>query len=438
MGKLVNDRKDQDLPKPNAAHEKVMNRIKIAFFVASTMLVFLLMTAPVLAQGSIDAESRLRHGISLFARGRIDDAIEEFQKIITVRPEYVPAYVNLGSAYRQKGQFEKALAVLGKAKEVDPKNAVVHSQVGAVYLDLGKFDDAAKAYGTAIEIDPADADALANLGLALAQDGKIQGALPYFKKSLYLNPNSPSTRKSLGYAYSLVKNWHAAIDELLRARALDAADPGVEKTLSAILRKALNDLDAARRDDPKDPRAHYYYAYAAAAKGNWQEALDEIDKGIELNGLDSTFLKAKGLFSLELGKLKQAEAAYHACIEKDASDWDCYKSLAVVYIRMGKPEQGLEAALRAAELNPDAIGVQAVLGIAYAKNNAQEKALAAFQRAVSLGGSNPLLYFDLAVTNFVLREYDASWEYARRAEYLGYPKGSPLIKMLKDVSQEPN
>lgn len=314
--KLLNDHKNRNFFKFSAACGKVMNMIKIAFFVASTVLVFLLLTAPVavLAQGPIDAESRLKHGMSLLARGRIDDAVEEFQKIITVRPEYVLSYVNLGFAYRQEGQFEKALTALRKAKEIDPKNPAVHSQLGAVYLDFGNFDDAAKAYLTTTEINPADADALANLGLDLAQDGKIQSALPYFRKSLSLNPNSPSTRKSLGYAYSLVKNWHAAIDELLHARALDAADPGVEKTLSAILREALNDLDAARRADPKDAYAHYYYAYAVASKGNWQEALDEIDKGIALNGQDSAFLKAKGLFSLELEKLKQTEAAYHACI----------------------------------------------------------------------------------------------------------------------------
>jgi tetratricopeptide (TPR) repeat protein len=417
-----------------------MNRIRIVFFGTSTILVLLLLTAPVpvLAQGSIDAENRLKHGISLMARGRIDDAVEEFQKIITVSPEYIPAYVNLCFAYRQKGQFEKALAVLGKAKELDPKNFAVHSQLGAVFLDLGKFDDAAREYRTAIEIDSANADALANLGLALAQDGRIQNALPYFGKSLSLNPNSPSTRKSLGYAYALVKNWHAAIDELLRARACDSAYPGVEETLSEVLQKALKDLDTARRNSPTDPRTHYYYAYAVASNGKWQEALDEIGKGIELNGLGSAFLKAKGFFYLKQEKLKQAEAAYRACIEKDASDWDCYKTLSVVYIKMDEPKQGLEAALRASELNPDVIGVQAALGAAYANNYAQEKALAAFQRAVSLGGSNPTLYFYLAVTNFRLHKYDASWEYARRAEYLGYPEGSILIKMLKDVSPEPN
>jgi tetratricopeptide (TPR) repeat protein len=417
-----------------------MNRIRTTFFGASTILVFLLLSTlvPLLAQGLIDAERQLKHGISLMARGRIDNAVEEFLKIILVNPDYIPAYVNLCSAYRQKGHFEKALAVLGKAKELDPKNFAVHFQLGAVYLDVDKFYDAAKEFRTAIEINPTDADALANLGLALAQDGNIQNALPYFRKSLSINPNSPSTRKSLGYAYALVKNWHAAIDELLRARACDAAYPGVEETLCAILQKALKDLDAARRNNPRDPRAHYYYAYAVASNGKWQEALDEIEKGIELNGLDSDFLKAKGLFYLKQEKLKQAEAAYRACIEKDASDWDCYKTLSIVYIRMDKPKQGLEAALRAIDSNPNVIGVQAALGVAYAENYAQEKALAAFQRAVSLGGSNPTLYFNLAVTNFLLYKYDASWEYARRAEYLGEPEGSILIKILKDVSPEPN
>jgi len=68
------------------------------------------------------------------------------------------------------------------------------------------------------------------------------------------------------------------------------------------------------------------------ANGKWQEALDEIEKGIELNGLDSAFLKAKGLCYLKQEKLKQAEAAYRACIEKDVSDWDCYKTLSVLKI----------------------------------------------------------------------------------------------------------
>jgi len=62
------------------------------------------------------------YGESLFAEGKLSEAISVFFKATKVDPENATAHNNLGVLYWQKGEDEKALVHFGKAMEIDPGN----------------------------------------------------------------------------------------------------------------------------------------------------------------------------------------------------------------------------------------------------------------------------------------------------------------------------
>jgi len=81
---------------------------------------------------------------------------------------------------------------------------------------------------------------------------------------------------------------------------------------------------------------------------------------------------------------------------------------------------------------------QANLGIAYFENSEYQKSIESFKKALSLSGKGHLkIDYNLAVAYFELQIYDMAWRHARRAEGMGNPKASGLIKDLKRVSKEP-
>lgn len=55
-------------------------------------------------------------------------------------PEYVPAWVNLGSGLKGIGKAEEAKAAFLRALELDPKNAAAAFNLGILYLDVSGFE----------------------------------------------------------------------------------------------------------------------------------------------------------------------------------------------------------------------------------------------------------------------------------------------------------
>jgi len=389
------------------------------------------------AEGTAEADAQMKHGQSLVEKGRLDEAVAQFQKTAEAYPAYAPAWVNLGTARYQKKQLDEAIAAFQKAIGLDPSSTIAHTNLGNAYMDAGRLDDAIAEHKKVLELDPDSTNALVNVGVALGAKGDLDGAVQYFTKAISKDPSSLLARKNLGFAYSKTKKWTAAVDELLVAQDIDASYPGVEETLQATLGEAFADFKERAKEESSDPRAHYYYAYALAYRKKLGDAIDEIDKGIGLATSKAEFFKARGLFYWKWNKPAKAEVAYRECIAQDASSWACHARLTETYTSSGKLKEAIDTASRAAEKNPTSASIQERLGVAYALDGQQEKALDAFLKAVSLGAASPILYFDIAATSFNLKSYDRSWKYARKASAMGHPRGKDLINLLSKVSQEP-
>ena len=64
-------------------------------------------------------EDALKKGVDFTRHDKLDEAIAEFNKIITANPKSANAYYNLGFAYDKKGDLDKAVYNFSKAIEAD-------------------------------------------------------------------------------------------------------------------------------------------------------------------------------------------------------------------------------------------------------------------------------------------------------------------------------
>ncbi len=120
----------------------------------------------------------------------MDAAISAYHSAYILTPKDIDIYINLGSAFYEKGEYDNALTVYRRAIELEPYNAKIHCNLGYLYWGKGEIDEAIKSYETAIKYDKMYDIAYNNLGVIYLDDlGRVQKAIELFEEAVKYNPN---------------------------------------------------------------------------------------------------------------------------------------------------------------------------------------------------------------------------------------------------------
>jgi hypothetical protein len=76
-------------------------------------------------------------GLALYEKGKMEEAINHYNKAILMAPRYAYAYNNRGTAYAQLGQYQSALDDLNKAIHLKPDYAFAYNNRAMVYFYEG-------------------------------------------------------------------------------------------------------------------------------------------------------------------------------------------------------------------------------------------------------------------------------------------------------------
>jgi tetratricopeptide (TPR) repeat protein len=154
-------------------------------------------------------------------KGMTDLAIENFEKCLSLNPDYVDAYINLGEIYAKKGDLDKAEKALEEAIVRDPKRTSAFINLGAVYDLKKEFRKAAEVLIKALNIDPGKVNAYLNLGVVFAKMGKIKKAIEAFEEGLRRDPKNVSIMNNLAVIYFQMKKIEEAEKMLKKALEID-------------------------------------------------------------------------------------------------------------------------------------------------------------------------------------------------------------------------
>ena len=62
-------------------------------------------------------------GVTLKDQGKLDEAIEAYNKCISLKPDYADAYYNMGNALKDQGKLDEAIEAYNKALSLKPDYA---------------------------------------------------------------------------------------------------------------------------------------------------------------------------------------------------------------------------------------------------------------------------------------------------------------------------
>ncbi len=121
--------------------------------------------------------------------GDFDAAIQEYSKVVELRPDLPEAYNNLGVAQKRKGDLIGAAHSFDKAIELKPDYSAAISNRGWVLAAQNQWSGARREFERALAINPADDGALYGLSEALREAKDYAGAQKVLSQLIARSPN---------------------------------------------------------------------------------------------------------------------------------------------------------------------------------------------------------------------------------------------------------
>jgi protein O-GlcNAc transferase len=217
-------------------------------------------------QAAALAQAALQHQRA----GRLQPAVEHYERARQLAPAGAGLLCNLGEAYRALGQKTEALQILRQACSLAPEAAAIHFNVGLVLDQLGRFGEAAEAYARAVELEPSLANAAVFLLQALRDDAQLERAARVYDELQAQVPESADLHRAIGNVLADLFRIDEALPHFLEALELEPRSGELWTDYAAALvergevREAVVALRRALELEPTLVRAHSSLVYLLA------------------------------------------------------------------------------------------------------------------------------------------------------------------------------
>jgi tetratricopeptide (TPR) repeat protein len=331
------------------------------------------------AQEPTPAEAILRHAIELHQAGDVEHAIPEYRAYLEQNPDNVVARSNLGAALSRAGRYEEAIAEYTHALKREGNNAAIQLNLALAYYKAAQIPVAAEHLAAIVAKQPHNRQAillLADCDLQLDENKRVIELLRPLEQQ---SPDDLSIAYLLGTAY--IRDKQPALGQGLVDRILrngDSAEArlllGTTKMNAQEFSDAMVDLKKAVELNPRLPDVYSYYGLGLLATGDMAGAADAFRKELEFNpndfvsnlqlGVvlkqDQQYDQARSYFERALrvrpgdpgvryqlatldlvtGAIDRARAMLEELIQESPQFVEAHVSLATVYYRLKRKEDG--------------------------------------------------------------------------------------------------
>jgi tetratricopeptide (TPR) repeat protein len=120
--------------------------------------------------------------------GQLDIAVQNYEKALSIKPDYAKAHYNLGSALQELGKLHDSVKSYENSIALEPENAQAHNNLAIVLRELDQLEEAEASCRKAIVLDPEYAEAYSSLSIILYANGDLNSALESIEKAYSIKP----------------------------------------------------------------------------------------------------------------------------------------------------------------------------------------------------------------------------------------------------------
>ncbi|CAL1546804.1 unnamed protein product [Lymnaea stagnalis] len=308
-----------------------------------------------------------------------------------VAPSHLNAYLNLANLVsKDPSRLAEADQLLRQAITMRADFVEAYINLGDIQVKLGKLDDAKLTYEAALRQDPKNSDLYYNLGVVLLEQNQTRAARKNFELALQFNPD----------------HWQSLYNSAILMQ--EGGDPR-ERDL------AMQRLERLKLQKGEDPKVYFNYAMVAMDEQKFDLAEKNFRKAIELDPMFRSALfnlalmlvnnlqrpldavpvlnqllehypdHDKGLIlmgDVNVNTLKDLDAAeknFNSILSRNPSNSQAMHNLCVVYVERGDLLRAEKCLLHTQQLDPNAQYIQDHLKIVRNKIAEVKKRMAAEQ-----------------------------------------------------------
>ncbi len=304
-------------------------------------------------------ESRANLGAALAGLGFYDEAIGEYKIALKSAPSNPGIGFNLALAYYKSGDFGAA------GREFAALRALVGSQpnvdllLGDTYLQLGENLRVIQLLTPSAEKAPDDLGIAYVLGMALSREKRIEEGQRYLDRILSKG-ESAEALLLLGTSKFSVGDFPNALKDFERAVELNPALPTLNANLGQAM-MATGDTTGARRAfnlelkaNPNDFISNLQLGVIEKQDENFDRALELFARCLRVRAGDIGVRYQMGAVLLAQNKIEPARLELESIVKEATNFTEAHVSLATVYYRLKRKEDGDRERTIVQKLNAEA------------------------------------------------------------------------------------
>ncbi|MFT5497635.1 MAG: tetratricopeptide (TPR) repeat protein [Kiritimatiellia bacterium] len=193
-------------------------------------------------------------GVVMENAGQLDRAIDLFREAVRADPNYALAFDRMGQLFMHRREWASALDVLDRACRLSPRDPDLLCRMGLTLLAMDEVGGAAGCFQEAIAFQADHQVAGYNYAFCYQRQGRVDDAIALYRGFLQVHPDHALAANNLAW--------------------LLATGPGHDPE------EAIRLSQRALQAYPEEPAILMTVAAAAAAGGDFDQAVKQVDRAI--------------------------------------------------------------------------------------------------------------------------------------------------------------
>jgi tetratricopeptide (TPR) repeat protein len=265
-------------------------------------------------------------------------------------------------------------------------------------------------------------------GVQHAEQGSFNKAKVEFEKALRVDP-------FFGPAKRALKVVGDVINQKIKSKAAIHHFKGIAYDINGQWDEAIVEYNKAIEINPGYAQSYFTRGGHYVQKGQYDKAISDFNKVIEINPKYATAYTNRGAVYVGKGQYDKAISDFNKAIEINPRDADAYLNRGVAYVGKGQCDKAISDFNKAIEINPRDADAYYSRGQAYLIAKGEfDRAISDYNKAIEINPKYAIAYNDRGIAYFSKREYEKAWDDVHKAESLGWQVHPEFLKALREAS----
>jgi serine/threonine protein kinase/Flp pilus assembly protein TadD len=295
---------------------------------------------------------RIKENFHITSESIASDIDKDVGQITTSSPEAYKYYIE-ATKYFDEGDYRQAVQLYEKATSVDSEFATAYRSMAMAYYNMGFYTEGDRFVQKAFELSDRVSDRELYRNKAefyRISEKTYDKSIEAYNKLLELYPDDRSGNNNLALLYEDLEELDKAVELYIAAQKGEYADFLPTGNLANIYRqmglfdKAKEAIQEYLEKFEDNESSHWTMASIHLEEGNYDLALEEIDKALVLNPTHWRNFRDKGDIFLCKGDVSNAEKEYKKLLSESdpvSNVWGLWK-LTNFYFILGRIQESKE------------------------------------------------------------------------------------------------